>query len=197
MLLLESHLRLREVGSHGYSFEQSILSRRQIRDRAHTQRTDMTEQDIEASRARAEAIEQRAETLQVSLRVVRMDVRDLIKSCETDRFEMTELRNKVARNASNKRKWEGDHDGSSSKNKEHKVIRAHTAKPRNKKGYAVNLPLCIKCKFHHTGLCAENVAIASGLVIKLEIVGPQSREQSRGAQWQNRKPKLPIVSVEG
>nr|GEW07087.1 hypothetical protein [Tanacetum cinerariifolium] len=50
---------------------------------------------------------------------------------------------KVTENASNKRKWEGDHKGSSSQqqNKEPKVIRAHTAKPSNKKGYAGNIPL--------------------------------------------------------
>ncbi|GJS28633.1 reverse transcriptase domain-containing protein [Tanacetum coccineum] len=62
---------------------------------------------------------------------------------------------KVAENASNKRKWEGDHGGSSSQqqNKEHRVIRPHTAKPSNKKGYARNLPLCNKCKFHHTSPC--------------------------------------------
>ncbi|GJV24282.1 hypothetical protein Tco_1376977 [Tanacetum coccineum] len=76
---------------------------------------------------------------------------------------------KLAKNASSKRKWEGNHGGSSSQNKGHKVIRAHTAHPRNKKGYAGNLPLCNKCKFHHTGPCAPNVAIASGLVIKLGI----------------------------
>ncbi|GJR37351.1 hypothetical protein Tco_1213035 [Tanacetum coccineum] len=47
-------------------------------------------------------------------------------------------KDKVAKNASTKRKWEGDYDGSSSQqqNKEHKVIRAHTAEPVNKKGYA-------------------------------------------------------------
>ncbi|GJU75630.1 reverse transcriptase domain-containing protein [Tanacetum coccineum] len=52
---------------------------------------------------------------------------------------------KVAENASNKRKWEGDHGGSSSQqhNKEHKVIRALTAGPSNKKGYAGNLPLTL------------------------------------------------------
>ncbi|GKE08741.1 hypothetical protein Tco_1412292 [Tanacetum coccineum] len=104
---------------------------------------------------------------------------------------------KVEENASNKKKWEGDHDGSSSQqqNKEHKMIRAHTTWLSNKKGYAKNLPLCTKCKFHHTGPCTENVAIASGLVIKLEIVGPQSRERNRGPQWQNRRPKLPVMSV--
>ncbi|GJU79590.1 reverse transcriptase domain-containing protein [Tanacetum coccineum] len=66
-------------------------------------------------------------------------------------------KDKVAENASNKRKWEGDHGGSSSQqqNKEHKVIRAHTAKPSNKKGYAGNLPLYNKCKFHHTGPCTK------------------------------------------
>ncbi|GJX16742.1 hypothetical protein Tco_0217574 [Tanacetum coccineum] len=63
-------------------------------------------------------------------------------------------KDKVARNASNKRKWEGDHGGSSSQNKEHKVIRAHTAEPSIKKGYTENLPLCNKCKFHRTGSCA-------------------------------------------
>ncbi|GJR78932.1 hypothetical protein Tco_0149717 [Tanacetum coccineum] len=63
----------------------------------------------------------------------------------------------VAENASNKRKWEGDHGGSSSQqqNKEHKVIRAHTTGPSNKKGNAGTLPLCNKCKFHHTGPCTE------------------------------------------
>ncbi|GJR30364.1 putative reverse transcriptase domain-containing protein [Tanacetum coccineum] len=64
-------------------------------------------------------------------------------------------KDKVANNASNKRKWEGDHGGSSSQqqNKEHKVLRAYTTEPCNKKGYAGNLPLCNKCKFHHTGPC--------------------------------------------
>nr|GEW70520.1 reverse transcriptase domain-containing protein [Tanacetum cinerariifolium] len=62
---------------------------------------------------------------------------------------------KLAENVSNKRKCEGDHGGTSSQhqNKEHKVIRAHTVRISNKKGYAGNLPLCNKFKFHHTGPC--------------------------------------------
>ncbi|GKE82008.1 reverse transcriptase domain-containing protein, partial [Tanacetum coccineum] len=49
---------------------------------------------------------------------------------------------KVAENASNKRKWEGNHNGSSSQqNKGHKVPRAHTTRPINKKAYAGSLPL--------------------------------------------------------
>ncbi|GJZ61733.1 reverse transcriptase domain-containing protein [Tanacetum coccineum] len=62
--------------------------------------------------------------------------------------------NKVAENASNKRKWEGNHNGSSSQqNKGHKVPRAHTTRPINKKAYAGSLPLCNQCKFHHNGPC--------------------------------------------
>ncbi|GJV29343.1 hypothetical protein Tco_0544162, partial [Tanacetum coccineum] len=50
--------------------------------------------------------------------------------------------NKVAGNASNKRKWKGDHNGSFSQqqNKEHKVFRAHTVRLSNKEDYAGNLP---------------------------------------------------------
>nr|GFB78878.1 reverse transcriptase domain-containing protein [Tanacetum cinerariifolium] len=61
---------------------------------------------------------------------------------------------KVAENASNKRKWEGNHNESSSQqNNGHKVPRAHTAWPINKKAYAGSLPLCNRCKFHHSGPC--------------------------------------------
>nr|GEV30262.1 hypothetical protein [Tanacetum cinerariifolium] len=64
--------------------------------------------------------------------------------------------NKVARNASNKRKWEGDHNGSSQQqNKEHKVFRAHTVRLSNKEDYAGNLPLCNRCNFHHIDHHAE------------------------------------------
>ncbi|GKC23220.1 reverse transcriptase domain-containing protein [Tanacetum coccineum] len=59
---------------------------------------------------------------------------------------------KVAENASNKRKWERNHNGSSSQqNKGHKVPRAHTTRPIDKKAYAGSLPLCNQCKFHHNG----------------------------------------------
>ncbi|GJT90180.1 putative reverse transcriptase domain-containing protein [Tanacetum coccineum] len=52
--------------------------------------------------------------------------------------------NKVAGNASNKRKWEGDHNGSFSQqqNKGHKVFRAYTVRLSNKEDYAGNLRLC-------------------------------------------------------
>ncbi|GJW56850.1 putative reverse transcriptase domain-containing protein, partial [Tanacetum coccineum] len=75
-------------------------------------------------------------------------------TCET-MSQAKRQEDKVADNASNKRKWEGDHKGSSSQqqNKEPKAIRAHTARLSNKEGYAGNLPLCNKCKFYHTGPC--------------------------------------------
>ncbi|GJW81004.1 reverse transcriptase domain-containing protein [Tanacetum coccineum] len=53
---------------------------------------------------------------------------------------------KVAENTSNKRKWEGNHNGSSSQqNKGHKVPRAYITWPINKKAYAESLPLCNQC----------------------------------------------------
>ncbi|GJV15554.1 reverse transcriptase domain-containing protein [Tanacetum coccineum] len=60
----------------------------------------------------------------------------------------------VAKNASNKRKWEGNHNASSSQqNKGNRVPRAHTTRPISKKAYAGSLPLCNQYKFHHNGLC--------------------------------------------
>nr|GFB94547.1 hypothetical protein [Tanacetum cinerariifolium] len=50
---------------------------------------------------------------------------------------------KVAENASNKKKWESNHNGSlSQQNKGHKVPRAHIAWPINKKAYTGSLRLC-------------------------------------------------------
>nr|GFC87543.1 reverse transcriptase domain-containing protein [Tanacetum cinerariifolium] len=61
---------------------------------------------------------------------------------------------KVAENASNKRKWESNHYGSlNQQNKGHKVPRAHTTWLINKKAYGGSLPLCNQCKFHHSGPC--------------------------------------------
>ncbi|GJU65597.1 putative reverse transcriptase domain-containing protein [Tanacetum coccineum] len=51
----------------------------------------------------------------------------------------------VAENASNKRKWGGNHNGSSSQqNKGNKVPRAHTTRPIKKKAYVGSLPLRLK-----------------------------------------------------
>nr|GFB29268.1 reverse transcriptase domain-containing protein [Tanacetum cinerariifolium] len=60
----------------------------------------------------------------------------------------------VARNASNKKRWESNYNGSlSEQNKGHKVPGAHTAWPINKKAHAGSLPLCNQCKSHHSGPC--------------------------------------------
>ncbi|GKD29782.1 hypothetical protein Tco_1240560 [Tanacetum coccineum] len=65
---------------------------------------------------------------------------------------------KVTENASNKRKWEGNHNGSlSQQRKGHKVPRAHTTWPINKKAYAGSIPLCNQCNFHHNGPCTNRV----------------------------------------
>ncbi|GJV97858.1 putative reverse transcriptase domain, ribonuclease H-like domain, aspartic peptidase domain protein [Tanacetum coccineum] len=53
----------------------------------------------------------------------------------------------IAENASNKRKWEGNHNGSSShQNKGHKVPKAHTTWPTNKKAYVRSLLLVMASK---------------------------------------------------
>nr|GFA25534.1 putative reverse transcriptase domain-containing protein [Tanacetum cinerariifolium] len=68
--------------------------------------------------------------------------------------QIEQQQEEVAENASNKRKWESNHNGSlSQQNKGHKVPRAHTAWPINKKAYAGSLPLCNQCKSHHSGPC--------------------------------------------
>nr|GFC58130.1 reverse transcriptase domain-containing protein [Tanacetum cinerariifolium] len=60
----------------------------------------------------------------------------------------------VAKNASNKRKCGSNHDESlSQQNKGHKVPRAHTAWPINKKAYNGSLSLCNQCKLHHSRPC--------------------------------------------
>nr|GFA43527.1 hypothetical protein [Tanacetum cinerariifolium] len=65
---------------------------------------------------------------------------------------------KASENASNKRKWESNHNGSlSQQNKGHKVPRAHTAWPINRNAYAGSLPLCNQCKSHHSGSCTVNL----------------------------------------
>ncbi|GKA45053.1 hypothetical protein Tco_0737849 [Tanacetum coccineum] len=68
---------------------------RQTRDGVRTQRTKMIEQDIETLCARAEATEQRAKTLQVSLGAAHVDIRDLIESRRDDKLEMAELRSRA------------------------------------------------------------------------------------------------------
>nr|GEV83930.1 hypothetical protein [Tanacetum cinerariifolium] len=82
------------------------------------------------------------------------DLSDIVESLHTQSAS-TLVEDKVVENISNKRKWEGNHKGSSSQqqNKEPKVIRAHTARTSNKEGYARNLPLRNKYEFHHTSPC--------------------------------------------
>nr|GFC94236.1 reverse transcriptase domain-containing protein [Tanacetum cinerariifolium] len=67
---------------------------------------------------------------------------------------MSQTERQEAENASNKRKWGSNHNGSlSQQNKGHKVPRAQTAWPINKKAHVGSLPLCNQCKFHHNRPC--------------------------------------------
>nr|GEZ83831.1 hypothetical protein [Tanacetum cinerariifolium] len=71
---------------------------------------------------------------------------------------------KVAEYASNKRKWESNHNGSlSQQNKGHKVPKAHTAWPINKKAYAESLPLCNQVRASKPKTTQDAIEIATKL----------------------------------
>ncbi|GKC46311.1 reverse transcriptase domain-containing protein [Tanacetum coccineum] len=62
----------------------------------------------------------------------------------------------TARQAENKRRLENnprDNHVQQPPYKRQNVARAYTARPSEKKEYAGTLPLCNKCKFHHTRSC--------------------------------------------
>ncbi|GJV71002.1 reverse transcriptase domain-containing protein [Tanacetum coccineum] len=92
----------------------------------------------------------RIQALEAGARVDTLEDTEAIAKYES--INQTKQReNKVAGNASNKRKWEGDHNRSSNQqHKGHKVFRAHAVGPNNKK-YVGSIPLCNKCKCHHNG----------------------------------------------
>ncbi|GJV66054.1 putative reverse transcriptase domain-containing protein [Tanacetum coccineum] len=95
---------------------------------------------------------------------------------------------KVAENASNKRKWEGNHNGSSSQqNKGHKVPRSHTTWPINKKAYARSLPLCNQCKFHPNGPCTKYML--KGCQVFLAHV------TTRGTEEKSKEKRLEDVQI--
>ncbi|GKF12423.1 hypothetical protein Tco_0050349 [Tanacetum coccineum] len=82
---------------------------------------------------------------------------------------------RIAEGTSNKRKWEGDHTRDALANNKTKSLSARSTT---------------------LARVQQNVAIANGLVIKLDIVRPQSSKQNKFPQWQNRKLKLHVMSVE-
>nr|GFA06497.1 hypothetical protein [Tanacetum cinerariifolium] len=75
-------------------------------------------------------------------------------------MSVEEIERVVAENASKKRKWESNHNGSLSqqnkghKNKRQNTGRAYTARHGEKKYYGGSKPLCSKCNYHHNGPCA-------------------------------------------
>nr|GEV54063.1 hypothetical protein [Tanacetum cinerariifolium] len=86
-------------------------------------------------------------------------------------------------NASNKRKWEGNHNGSlSQQNKGHKVPRAHTAWPINKKAYDGSLPLCNQCKLHHSRPCTvkyENYKKVGHIIQNIKTPATAKNQRTR------------------
>ncbi|GJU61770.1 putative reverse transcriptase domain-containing protein [Tanacetum coccineum] len=63
-------------------------------------------------------------------------------------------RAKAARNGENKRKYKDNHRKNfGQQNKRQEVMRAYITRPDNRIGYVGKLPLCNRCKLHHTGPC--------------------------------------------
>ncbi|GJT98624.1 hypothetical protein Tco_1094142 [Tanacetum coccineum] len=83
------------VTSESLRIARGGITRLQLQAIVHTLKAVMTEQEVEALHARAEAVEQRAEALQASLGAAQMDIKDLIESSRTDRLEMAELQSRA------------------------------------------------------------------------------------------------------
>ncbi|GJX81234.1 reverse transcriptase domain-containing protein [Tanacetum coccineum] len=116
--------------------------------------------DIETLRASLAFVMQ--ETMTPRARVGSLEQHDVVTResvrITIGRLEMAELQSRaqdIEASFWDLKRHLGDHGGISGqqRSKEHKVIKVHITEPRNKKGYAGNLPLCNKCKFHHTGPC--------------------------------------------
>ncbi|GJU01043.1 putative reverse transcriptase domain-containing protein [Tanacetum coccineum] len=64
------------------------------------------------------------------------------------------LRTYAERQNDNKRKADDSSRNNQQPHKKQNVARAYTAGPGEKKAYTRNLPLCVKCNYHHTKQCA-------------------------------------------
>ncbi|GJY82157.1 hypothetical protein Tco_0494908 [Tanacetum coccineum] len=111
---------------------------------------------------------------------------------------------KVAENASNKRKWEGNYNGSSSQqNKGHKVPKAHTTRPINKKAYAGSLPLCNQCKKYHVDMIHGRVMESKPKIMQDAIefatelmdkkISTLAKCQAKNKNPKNRALQIPIL----
>ncbi|GJX35253.1 hypothetical protein Tco_0246810 [Tanacetum coccineum] len=179
------------------------------------ERIEILEQELETVHSRVEASEAQtitttnqglsfAEIEQIIAQRVAIDI-EAISIYETRTRVARDLMNqvehqedKVVENASNKRKWEGDHGGGSSQqqNKGHRVIRAHAAGPSNTKVYDRKLPHNNKCKFHHTGRCTAKCGNCKRVGHRTKNCRASIREPHRDPRWQHRRPTLPFMSVE-
>nr|GFC19696.1 hypothetical protein [Tanacetum cinerariifolium] len=110
---------------------------------------------------------------------------------------------KVAENASNKRKWESNHNRSLSQQiKGHKVPRAHTAWPINKKAHAGSLPLCNQtpatAKDQRTRTCYECGSLrhytGECLIVKFHKRVDMIHERVRAAKPKTMQDAIEIVT---
>ncbi|GJY59833.1 reverse transcriptase domain-containing protein [Tanacetum coccineum] len=108
-------------------------------------------------------------------------------------------KDKVTKNASNKRKREGNHNGSSSQqNKVHKVPRAHTTRPINKKANVGSLPLGMTSK---PKTMQDAIEFATELMNKkisntlTKCQAENKRKLDNNNQAQQQSPKKQCVTI--
>ncbi|GJT15910.1 hypothetical protein Tco_0874616 [Tanacetum coccineum] len=79
---------------------------------------------------------------------------------------------KVAENASNKRKWKGNHNNNNyNQNKRHEVARVYTVRPTDKGKYAGNLPHCKPLPEQQTRKTTRGTHLPTLVVDKKGIIG--------------------------
>nr|GEV25111.1 reverse transcriptase domain-containing protein [Tanacetum cinerariifolium] len=104
-----------------------------------------------------------------------------------------------ARQAENKRRWEsnqGNNHVQEPQPKRQNMVRAYTTRPGEKKVYARNLPLCNKCKLHHTGPCTikcNNCMRVGHMIRYCKTPNPTTTQRASVA---NQKAVVLAMSVE-
>ncbi|GJQ92510.1 retrovirus-related pol polyprotein from transposon TNT 1-94 [Tanacetum coccineum] len=73
-------------------------------------------------------------------------------------YEMWNLKVKAERQAENKRKLDNNNRAQQQLPKRQNVVQAYAVGTGERKEYARTLPLCNKCKFHHSGPCTVKCA---------------------------------------
>nr|GEW52419.1 hypothetical protein [Tanacetum cinerariifolium] len=99
---------------------------------------------------------------------------------------------KMAENARNKRKWEGDHGRSSIQNKEYKVIRAHAIGQAIRRFMLKSYPIATSASCTTMDRALQSARIARRLVIWPGIVREPLLQLIKEPSWKIKEPLLAL-----